>query len=143
MKGERGQGARTCGRIGNESVWRCYGCLPASPLPCFLVPCPTRILLIRPDHIGDLLFTTPALRALHAAFPQAHIACLVGPWGDPARHLVLLSDLDCIPCNRLDYSPEELADHPCMRLISVEQVLAACERLIREESVYRRERGER
>ena len=53
-----------------------------------------------------------------------------GPWGDPNRHLVLLSDLDCIPCNRLDYPPEELADHPCVRLITVEQVLVACERLI-------------
>jgi heptosyltransferase-2/heptosyltransferase-3 len=25
-----------------------------------------------------------------------------GPWGDPARHIVLTSDMDCIPCNRLD-----------------------------------------
>jgi lipopolysaccharide heptosyltransferase II len=38
-------------------------------------------LVIRPDHIGDLLFTTPALPALRAAYPQAHIAALVGPWG--------------------------------------------------------------
>jgi lipopolysaccharide heptosyltransferase II len=42
---------------------------------------PSRLLVIRPDHIGDLLFTTPALRALRAAYPQAHIAALVGPWG--------------------------------------------------------------
>ncbi|MBC7262547.1 MAG: glycosyltransferase family 9 protein, partial [Chloroflexi bacterium] len=38
------------------------------------------ILLIRPDHIGDLLFTTPALRVLRKAFPDAHLACMVGPW---------------------------------------------------------------
>jgi ADP-heptose:LPS heptosyltransferase len=42
---------------------------------------PSRLLVIRPDHIGDLLFATPALRALRAAYPQAHIAALVGPWG--------------------------------------------------------------
>jgi len=42
---------------------------------------PARLLVIRPDHIGDLLFTTPALRALRAAYPRAHIAALVGPWG--------------------------------------------------------------
>ncbi len=41
----------------------------------------SRILVIRPDHIGDLLFTTPALRLLRTECPQAHIACLVGPWG--------------------------------------------------------------
>ncbi|MBI4301385.1 MAG: lipopolysaccharide heptosyltransferase II [Chloroflexi bacterium] len=39
-----------------------------------------RILLIRPDHLGDVLFTTPALRQLRGAFPQAHIAYMVGPW---------------------------------------------------------------
>ena len=65
---------------------------------------------------------------VHLYGPVDHRA--FGPWGDPARHLVLLADLDCIPCNRLDYPPKELADHPCVRLISVEQVLAACERLI-------------
>ncbi|MFQ6001288.1 MAG: glycosyltransferase family 9 protein [Anaerolineae bacterium] len=50
-----------------------------------------------------------------------------GPWGDLRRHRVVISDLDCIPCNRLDYLPEELEEHPCVRLITVEQVLeAAC-----------------
>jgi lipopolysaccharide heptosyltransferase II len=43
---------------------------------------PSSILLIRPDHLGDLLFTTPALRALREAFPQAHITGLVGPWAE-------------------------------------------------------------
>src|SRR5437588_446441 len=32
-----------------------------------------RILIIRPDHLGDLLFATPALELLRIAFPQAHI----------------------------------------------------------------------
>ena len=43
---------------------------------------PPRIVLIRPDHLGDLLFMTPALHALRKAAPDAHIACLVGPWGE-------------------------------------------------------------
>ena len=41
---------------------------------------PRRILVVRPDHIGDGLFTTPALRALREAFPESEITCLVGPW---------------------------------------------------------------
>ena len=53
-----------------------------------------------------------------------------GPWGDPARHIVLTSEMDCIPCNRLDYAPTELHQHPCVRNITVEQVLEAVERLI-------------
>ncbi len=40
-----------------------------------------RLLVVRPDHLGDLLFLTPALRALRAAFPRAEIVALVGPWG--------------------------------------------------------------
>ncbi len=41
---------------------------------------PARILVLRPDHLGDALFTTPALRALREAFPAATVTCLVGPW---------------------------------------------------------------
>ena len=40
-----------------------------------------------------------------------------GPWGDPVRHVVVKSDLACIPCNRLDYTSAELPEHPCIRMI--------------------------
>jgi len=39
-----------------------------------------RILLIRPDHLGDMLLTTPAFVALRQARPDAEIHALVGPW---------------------------------------------------------------
>ncbi|HLZ07268.1 MAG TPA: glycosyltransferase family 9 protein [Chloroflexota bacterium] len=42
-----------------------------------------KILVVRPDHLGDLLFLTPALRALRTALPTAVIVGLVGPWGRP------------------------------------------------------------
>ncbi len=38
------------------------------------------ILLIRPDHLGDVLFLTPALRALRQALPAARLVLLAGPW---------------------------------------------------------------
>src|SRR5918912_2307577 len=40
-----------------------------------------RILVIRPDHLGDLLFATAALSRLRRAFPDAFINGLAGPWG--------------------------------------------------------------
>jgi heptosyltransferase-2/heptosyltransferase-3 len=40
-----------------------------------------RILVMRPDHLGDLLFATPTLDLLRQAFPTAHITGIVGPWG--------------------------------------------------------------
>lgn len=39
-----------------------------------------RILLIRPDHLGDVLLTIPAVNALRTARPHAEIHMLVGPW---------------------------------------------------------------
>jgi ADP-heptose:LPS heptosyltransferase len=36
-----------------------------------------RILVVRNDNIGDVICTTPALDALRAAFPRAHIAAAV------------------------------------------------------------------
>jgi len=37
---------------------------------------------MRPDHIGDMLFATPALRILRQALPAAHLAAMIGPWGE-------------------------------------------------------------
>ncbi len=39
-----------------------------------------RILLIRPDHLGDVLLSTPAIQTLRTACPNAEIHALVGPW---------------------------------------------------------------
>ncbi len=49
------------------------------PIPALRDP-PDRILLIRPDHLGDVLLTTPALKALRAALPRVELHALVGPW---------------------------------------------------------------
>lgn len=45
---------------------------------------PPRLLLIRPDHLGDLIFLGPALRWLRAQAPAAHLTLAIGPWGRPA-----------------------------------------------------------
>jgi len=39
------------------------------------------LLLVRPDHLGDILFLTPSLHALRTALPAARITVLTGPWG--------------------------------------------------------------
>ncbi len=45
---------------------------------------PRSLLLIRPDHLGDVLFLTPALQALRRALPHTRITLLAGPWGTEA-----------------------------------------------------------
>lgn len=65
-----------------------------------LIPLPqqnrqsNRILLLRPDHLGDILLTMPAIHALRAAQPQAEIHALVAPWS--ANVLAHSPDLDLV-----------------------------------------------
>jgi heptosyltransferase-2/heptosyltransferase-3 len=44
---------------------------------------PRAILVIRPDHLGDLVLAAPAVAALRQAYPAARIAAWLGPWGEP------------------------------------------------------------
>jgi len=58
---------------------------------------------------------------------------IFGPWGAAEKHVVLASTARCptcpaIPCGRLEFSPSELPAHPCVRLISEQQVLAGAEK---------------
>ncbi len=48
--------------------------------PDFSQP-PRKLLLVRPDHLGDILMLTPTLAWLRKALPDTEITALVGPWG--------------------------------------------------------------
>lgn len=45
---------------------------------------PRRVLVIKPDHLGDVLLLTPALRQLRQHLPHAEITLLIGPWSSAA-----------------------------------------------------------
>jgi heptosyltransferase II len=57
-----------------------------------------KILLARTDRLGDLVLTTPAIKAVRQAYPQAHIAMIVRPYaedivrGNPYLDEVILYD---------------------------------------------------
>jgi len=40
-----------------------------------------RILVVRLDHIGDVIMTTPVFRLLKERYPEGRITCLVASWG--------------------------------------------------------------
>ena len=63
---------------GLEYLLECglHGRLPGG-IPAFARDKVERILVVRKDNIGDVLCTTPALRALRKAFPKAFLAILV------------------------------------------------------------------
>jgi lipopolysaccharide heptosyltransferase II len=68
---------------------RALSLLPVEPARA---PERARILLVRPDHLGDVLLATPAMRALREARPAAELHALVGPWSGDVLE----------PCEALD-----------------------------------------
>jgi lipopolysaccharide heptosyltransferase II len=79
----------------------------------------------------------PLHLAVAAGPPTVHLygpvaADTFGPWGDPARHIVLTTRWPCAPCNRLDWTPDVLAQHRCLADIAPEQVLGSAQRLLHE-----------
>lgn len=82
-----------------------------------------------PGHLAAAQ-DTPSVHLFGPTDPR-----IFGPWGSSARHTILASTQRCpgcpaIPCGRLDWPPEELAAHPCVRVIGEQQVLAAAEKLL-------------
>jgi ADP-heptose:LPS heptosyltransferase len=46
-----------------------------------------------------------------------------GPWGDPNRQIVAVSNIGCRPCRILDWPGDNPANHPCIRDITPQQVI--------------------
>ncbi|MFI5266487.1 MAG: glycosyltransferase family 9 protein [Chloroflexota bacterium] len=59
---------------------------------------PARILVIRPDHLGDLILAAPAPAALRTVYPNAKLTAWLGPWGEPVwRHHPSLDAIEVCP----------------------------------------------
>lgn len=53
-----------------------------------------RILMLNLSHIGDILFTTPVIRAIKSRFPTSQIACVVSEgMADVLKHDPLVNEL--------------------------------------------------
>jgi heptosyltransferase-2/heptosyltransferase-3 len=53
-----------------------------------------------------------------------------GPWGDPARHVVVREELWCSPCGVFGACPRGLARPECMERIAVTRVVGEARRLL-------------
>lgn len=57
-----------------------------------------RILLVRPDRIGDVVLATPLIRAIRDTFPNSYLSVMVRPYagdvllGNPHLNTILLDD---------------------------------------------------
>ncbi|MFN8497230.1 MAG: glycosyltransferase family 9 protein [Anaerolineae bacterium] len=97
----------------------------ATPLPRLAALLERCRLVLGPDagilHLATAV-GTPTVRLYGPIDPRKF-----GPWGDPARHRVVLAGppLACQFCDRLDYPAADLPLHPCVRWITVAQTLAA------------------
>lgn len=85
-----------------------------------------KILVMRPDHLGDLLLAAPALQHLRAGLPDAQISLLVGPWNrEAAEHLPYVDQVLTIPFPWFDRTPKRSPMEPYLLLRKEAQKLQA------------------
>ena len=73
-----------------------------------------KILIIKTHAIGDVLMTTPVIRAIRKKYPESHISMLVGEWSKPAvednpylNHIITFKDKDLLNYNAFDLSKNQ------------------------------------
>ncbi len=74
-----------------QAILRSLARMPVAPTTADMQK---RILLIRPDHLGDALLTLPAITALREAFPEAELLALASP--QAASVFASLPELDAV-----------------------------------------------
>jgi ADP-heptose:LPS heptosyltransferase len=84
---------------------------------------------------------TPTVRLYGPTDPR-----VFGPWGDPKLHTVVQATQPCagcaaIPCGRLDWSAAELPNHPCVRSLPVEAVVAAAKTNLEQQAAKHAEQA--
>lgn len=87
-------------------------------------PAPRRILVIRPDHLGDVLLTGPTLSRLRALWPDADVTLLVGPWcADVAERLPGVDRVRTLDFPYFDRRPRASLVAPYRRLLAAARML--------------------
>ena len=85
---------------------------------------PARVLVIRPDHLGDVLMATPALARLREGLPASHITVAAGPWAtDILRHGPAFDRLLPIPFPGFTRAPKASALAPYTFLLRQARLL--------------------
>lgn len=71
-----------------------------------------RIAILRPGAVGDFLFALPALAALHAAYPRAHLTLLGSAWQAEflQERLVYLDEVVVLPPIRGVGAPSDILE---------------------------------
>ena len=80
--------------IGSGSPFK--GQIISSISDAIQLPHSPRILIIRPDKLGDMLITLPTIKAIRDAYPTAHIDILAGKVNLPLRSQLLHYVDDCL-----------------------------------------------
>lgn len=87
---------------------------------------PRRVLVIRPDHLGDVLLTGPTLSRLRALWPDADVTLLVGPWcADVAERLPGVDRVRTLDFPYFDRRPRASLLAPYRRLLAAARALRA------------------
>lgn len=85
---------------------------------------PRNVLVLRPDHLGDLLLSVPALRWLRWRLPKSTITLLVGPWNqETAAHIPYVDQVLTLSYPWFDRQPKGAPWKPYQQLREVASTL--------------------
>ena len=88
------------------------------------LPSRPRLLLIRPDHIGDVLLTSPAVEMLRKSLPDVRLTVMVGAWSeDVARRDPLVDEVAVCPFPGFTRTAKGSILEPYRLLLSVASAL--------------------
>lgn len=95
-------------------------CVAKFPVPQRQAAGQQRILLIRPDHLGDALLTIPALTTLRAAFPNAELRALASPRAAPVfASLPSLDEVQTMDFPGIGHHPQRQGPAPWLQALQI------------------------
>jgi heptosyltransferase III len=86
------------------------------------------ILLLQPDHLGDIVLSQPAVRTIRETYPNKHLVAVVGPWSEEiARIAWPVDDVVVIEYPGFERAPKRSPLDPYRQLRSAATALKVLE----------------
>lgn len=88
------------------------------------IPPPDRIVVFRPDHLGDVLLAGPMLAQIRSRWPAVDVTLVVGPWcADVAVRLPGVDHVETLSFPYFDRLPRASLLDPYRRLLTAARAL--------------------
>lgn len=81
------------------------------------------VLILQPDHLGDILLSQPAVNRIRALHPNHRLIAVVGPWSEAITRLVWPVD-DVMTVDFPGFNRDALSGNPAAPYLELRQIAA-------------------